>query len=94
MKNDTSKQFAAIPPYDITQGEHFEVYDTIAYVSDPEYCNSDLVKMESGNLYKYYRCAETKPIYVGDILPETEDEESESDTDTQADADTQAEADS
>ncbi len=66
MGNADSQKFTPLLPYDITQGEHFYIYDHETYTVDPSLCNKETVMMESGNVYKYYRCATVEPYLIGD----------------------------
>ena len=73
---NTAPKLAPLPPFDITQGESFILYDSMKYVCDTDLCNRSMIKMESGNVCKGYRIKETKPIKIGgdagNELPEEE----------------------
>ncbi len=66
MGNEDNKNFTPILPFDVTQGEHYYIYDHVTYTVDPAYCNKEAIRMESGNVYKYYRCATSEPFLIGD----------------------------
>ncbi len=62
---ENTKNFAPILPFNPTLGEHFPSYDQVTYVQDKDICNDRPIRMESGNIIKYYRYIETKPCAVG-----------------------------
>ena len=53
---DSKIKYAPILPYDITYGEHHSMYDNMTYHKDNNVCNSSNIRMESGNVYKFFRC--------------------------------------
>ena len=59
------KKYAPLPPFDITAGESFLLYDNMKYVCDTDICNRSMIKKESGNVCKGYRVKEDKPIKIG-----------------------------
>lgn len=61
----SEKEYTPILPYDITFGENFPLYLNTKYKRDITICGEGTVRMESGNLYKYYRCESVKPVAVG-----------------------------
>ena len=79
------KKYAPILPFDITFGESFTTYDNQVYHQDLEYITPDKVKMESGNVIKYYRCNDNQICRIGtsssgtvvqfEAIEEKEDEE-------------------
>jgi len=62
---DNKIKYAPILPYDITYGEPHSMYDNMTYHKDNNVCNASNIRMESGNVYKFFRCAEQKPYLVG-----------------------------
>ena len=62
---ESAPKTAPLPPFDITQGESFLLYDNMKYVCDTDICNRSMIKIESGNVCKGYRVKETKPIKIG-----------------------------
>lgn len=48
--------------YDPSLEEHLTMYDHLPYVRDYDMCNGAL--MSSGNIIKFFRCAETEPFTV------------------------------
>ena len=48
--------------YDSSLEEHLTMYDHLPYVRDYDMCNG--VLMSSGNIIKFFRCAETEPFTV------------------------------
>lgn len=70
MTNDTTKkEYTPILPFDISYGHNLDTYDHMPYVRDPKLCNADTVAMESGNVYKFYRCNEKKAQLIGGDPP-------------------------
>lgn len=67
---DEKKQNEYVPilPFDGSYGHRTRMYDEMTYIRDSSLCNKDTVAMESGNVYKFYRCniQEQKPV-GGDI---------------------------
>lgn len=62
MSDDNEKQFAPLPPYDESLEESYNLYDKMPYELDINLCGRHGIKMNSGNLLKYYRC-KTKETY-------------------------------
>lgn len=62
---DNKTKYAPILPFDVTFGERLSMYDNMTYHKDNNVCNSSNIRMESGNVYKFFRCAEQKPYLVG-----------------------------
>lgn len=62
--SDTTK-LSPILPFDITFNEHHEFYDNFTYTQNIAYTGQNYVRMESGNVFKYYRCSYNAPILVG-----------------------------
>lgn len=56
-------------PYDATLEENMSMYDKLPYKRNEDLCNASTLALESGNLIKYYRCAEADAIEI-----ETQDE--------------------
>ena len=66
-------KFAPLPPFDVTAGESFALYDSMKYVCDTDLCNRGMIKLESGNVCKGYRVKETKPVKIGgDVIDDEE----------------------
>lgn len=61
-------EYVPILPFDGSYGHRTRMYDEMTYIRDSSLCNKDTVAMESGNVYKFYRCniQEQKPV-GGDI---------------------------
>lgn len=62
---DDKIKYAPILPFDATYGQRLTMYDNVVYRKDNNVCNDANVCMESGNVYKYFRCAEQDPLRVG-----------------------------
>ena len=62
---DNKIKYAPILPYDVTYGEHLSMYDSMPYHKDNNVCNASNICMESGRVYKFFRCAEQKPMLIG-----------------------------
>ena len=81
-----NKKYTPILPFDITFGENFITYDNQVYHQDLEYITPDKVKMESGNVIKYYRCNDNRICHIGTSSTGTvvqfEDIEEETEEDT------------
>ncbi len=58
-------EYTPLPPFDVTAGESFLLYDTMKYVCDTDLCNRGMIKMESGNVCKNYRVKEGKKVKIG-----------------------------
>jgi len=41
------------------------MYDNMTYHKNNNVCNATNIRMESGNVYKFFRCAEQKPYLIG-----------------------------
>lgn len=48
--------------YDASLEDHLTMYDHLPYVRDYDMCNGAI--MVSGNIIKFFRCAETEPFTV------------------------------
>lgn len=59
------KEYNPLLPYDITFGETLRLYDNMTYKRDMALCNADTVRIESGNVYKYYACLNKEPYKIG-----------------------------
>ena len=59
------RAYSPILPFDVTQGENISMYLNTTYSRDIALCADFNKKKESGNLYKYYRCDEIKPVKIG-----------------------------
>lgn len=62
---DNKIKYAPILPYDVTYGEHLSMYDNMTYHKNNNVCNASNIRMESGNVYKFFRCIEQKPYLIG-----------------------------
>ena len=62
---DNKIKYAPILPFDVTYGERLSMYDSMTYHKDNNVCNSGNIRMESGNVYKFFRCAEQEPYLIG-----------------------------
>lgn len=62
---DNKTQYAPILPFDVTYGEHLTMYDNMVYHKDNNVCNEAHICMESGNVYKFFRCAVQEPFPIG-----------------------------
>lgn len=51
-------------PYDATLEENMSMYDKLPYKRNEDMCNASALALESGNLIKYYRCAEIDSIDI------------------------------
>lgn len=51
-------------PYDTTLEENMSMYDKLPYKRDEDMCNASTLALETGNLIKYYRCAEADSIEI------------------------------
>lgn len=40
-----------------------DLYDKLPYIRNHDLCNSDHISMESGNIYKFYDCKESRKGY-------------------------------
>lgn len=65
MADESKKEYTPILPFDISYGYNLDVYDQMPYVCDNNLCNADTVRMESGNVYKFYRCNMKKSQPIG-----------------------------
>lgn len=74
------KKFTPLLPFDSSLGEQFALYDNMTYVCDNDICNAGMVKMESGNVCKFYRCKSTEPIKIGGDIVDSEALEIEEDS--------------
>lgn len=63
--SETTKKYAPLLPFDITYGENLDMYDHFAYKKNNNVCNATNIRMESGNVYKFFRCAQQEPLLVG-----------------------------
>lgn len=57
--------YSPILPFDITCGEHFQIYNNITYVQDKTLCGDEPIKMFSGNVLKFYTQRDIEPLKVG-----------------------------
>ena len=62
---DNKIKYAPILPFDASYGEHFAMYDSMVYHKDNNVCNEAHICMESGNVYKFFRCTVQEPYPVG-----------------------------
>lgn len=62
---DNKIKYAPILPFDVSYGEHFAMYDSMVYHKDNNVCNETHICMESGNVYKFFRCAVQEPYPIG-----------------------------
>ena len=56
-------------PYDTSLENNFSMYDKLPYQRNAELCNASTIRLNSGNLLKYYRCygdTEAKEISTQD----------------------------
>lgn len=60
----TSKFPVTKQPYDATLEENMSMYDKLPYKRNVDMCNASTLALESGNLVKYYRCAQQDPIEI------------------------------
>ena len=58
-------KYTPILPFDVTYGETLTMYDNMTYVRDVALCDETCVKMESGNVLKFFRCAAQEPVKIG-----------------------------
>ena len=65
MADSDKIKYAPILPFDVTYGEHLSMYDNFVYHKDNNVCNLAHVCMESGNVYKFFRCTEQEPYLIG-----------------------------
>ena len=65
MASSDSKEYTPILPYDVTLGEHFNIYDNSTYHKDINLCNKETIHKESGNVLKYFSCKITEPYKIG-----------------------------
>lgn len=65
MAFSDSKEYTPILPYDVTLGEHFDMYDHKTYHKDNNMCNQDTVHKMSGNVVKHFSCKIAKPCKIG-----------------------------
>lgn len=63
--DEEEKKYTPLSPFDITYGEEFKLYDNMTYVCDSDRCNAGMIRMESGNVCKYYRVKDDKPVKIG-----------------------------
>lgn len=65
--NQKKEEYIPILPYDITYGENYRVYDSVIYSQDKDLCGGeDSVRLQSGNVYKYYTTKLVEPFKLGD----------------------------
>lgn len=69
-----SDMYTPILPFDITFGESFAIYQQMTYKQDKDLCGIESIRIESGNVYKYYTLTETKPVKIGEVNEATEQE--------------------
>ncbi len=65
MDHNDKLSFTPILPFDVTYGEQFAMYDHQAYIKNNEMCNQNTVKLESGNVTRFYRCSMQQPVKIG-----------------------------
>jgi hypothetical protein len=79
---------AKLKPFDNTLLDDLSMYDKMPYSSNYDLCNSNTVRLESGNLLKSYRVSEKEPyiikqdekrfhVYQAPTKDATEEQESE-----------------
>lgn len=61
----SDKQFNPILPFDVTYGEFMDMYDNMTYHRDLSLCDETSIRLESGNILKYFRCATVEPAKIG-----------------------------
>ena len=57
--------YTPILPFDITVGEHFHIYGEEIYVQDKALCGENSIRMQSGNILKYYEQKDVDPVKIG-----------------------------
>lgn len=62
---ENKTKYTPILPFDVTYGEHLLMYDNMPYQKNVALCNDMTIRMESGNVYKFFRCVEQEPYLVG-----------------------------
>lgn len=65
MENQQDKKTEPLLPFDVTYGEQMNMYDNMPYIRNLAICGNDAVKMESGNVVKFFRCNAKKPLLIG-----------------------------
>lgn len=61
----SEKEYTPILPYDATITDNFTIYYPVAYTRNLNLVPPEAIAMESGNVVKYYRCAEKDPVPIG-----------------------------
>lgn len=69
MDGKKIKITAPIQPFDVTYGEFMNMYDNMPYVRNVALCSDDMVRKESGNIVKFYRCALKEACKIGGDKP-------------------------
>ena len=65
MMETNEKHFSPIEPFDITFGVNASMYDNMPYIRDISLCGEESVRIESGNIYKFYTYALKEPCIIG-----------------------------
>jgi len=65
MENNKSKKTASLLPFDVTYGEYMNMYDNMPYTRDLAICDNEMIKMESGNVIKFYGYNVAEPFGIG-----------------------------
>ncbi len=64
LKEDT-KKYTPILPFDHTLSENFSMYQSLPYTRDITLITEHSIRLESGNVYKYYRATQQDSYPVG-----------------------------
>lgn len=67
MYSNQDKKTIPILPYCNTLGYSMIVYDNMTYTRNISLCSDEMVKKESGNVIKFYRCKITPPKIIQSI---------------------------
>lgn len=63
--NQTSKDYTPLLPFDRTLNENFTMYQSLPYIRDITLITDNCIRLESGNVYKFYRTSPQDACLVG-----------------------------
>ncbi|MBE5963222.1 MAG: hypothetical protein E7256_17880 [Lachnospiraceae bacterium] len=63
--NQNTKDYAPILPFDRTLSEDFSMYQSFPYIRDITLITDQSIRLESGNVYKFYRIAVQDACLIG-----------------------------
>lgn len=63
--NQNNKKYTPLLPFDSTLNEDFSMYQSLPYIRDISLITDHSIRLESGNVYKFYRTSEQDACSVG-----------------------------